>query len=58
MTLFGYKPSTLILWVILALPALGMLPALTGGEAQPATRRRGAPFAARAITASRPAPAG
>ena len=32
MTLLGYKPSTLILWVVLAIPALTMLPALTGGD--------------------------
>jgi sulfoxide reductase heme-binding subunit YedZ len=32
MTLFGYKPSTLILWIVLALPALAMLPDLTGTD--------------------------
>lgn len=32
MTILGYKPSTLILWIVLALPGLTMLPALTGGD--------------------------
>lgn len=32
MTLFGYKPATLILWVVLALPALGMVGPLFGDD--------------------------
>ena len=34
MTFFGYKPSTLILWVVLCLPALAILPALFGDDAK------------------------
>lgn len=32
MSIFGYKPSTLILWVVLSLPALGMIGPLFGGD--------------------------
>lgn len=32
MTLLGYKPATLILWVVLALPALGMIGPLFGDD--------------------------
>lgn len=32
MTFPGYRPSTLILWAVLALPALGMIGPLTGGD--------------------------
>ena len=34
MTILGYKPSTLILWVVLSLPALAILPALFGDDAK------------------------
>ncbi len=34
MTFSGYKPSTLILWAVLALPALAMIPALAGTDPQ------------------------
>jgi sulfoxide reductase heme-binding subunit YedZ len=34
MTVLGYKPSTLALWVVLALPALTMISPLLGGDAQ------------------------
>lgn len=34
MTIFGYKPSTLILWVILCIPFLTMLGPLLGGDPQ------------------------
>jgi sulfoxide reductase heme-binding subunit YedZ len=34
MTFFGYKPSTLILWVVLSLPALAIIPALFGDDAK------------------------
>lgn len=34
MTISGYKPSTLALWVVLALPALTMISPLLGGDAQ------------------------
>ena len=34
MTILGYKPSTLILWVVLALPGLPLLPALMGDDPQ------------------------
>ncbi len=34
MTFFGYKPATLILWVVLSLPALPMIPALFGSDPQ------------------------
>jgi|GEM_PF-2252864 len=33
MTFTSYKPATLILWIVLSLPALFMLPALFGDEA-------------------------
>lgn len=32
MTLFGYKPATLILWAVLSLPALGMIGPLFGDD--------------------------
>ncbi|MFO1203408.1 MAG: ferric reductase-like transmembrane domain-containing protein [Tabrizicola sp.] len=34
MTFLGYKPSTLILWVVLAIPALASLPQLFSGDAR------------------------
>jgi sulfoxide reductase heme-binding subunit YedZ len=34
MTFLGQKPSTLILWVVLALPALTMIGPLFGDDAQ------------------------
>ncbi|MFZ1468505.1 MAG: ferric reductase-like transmembrane domain-containing protein [Paracoccaceae bacterium] len=34
MTIFGYKPATLALWVVLSLPAMAMLPALFGDDAR------------------------
>ena len=37
MTLFDQRPSTLIRWVILALPALPMLDPLFGDDAGPFT---------------------
>ena len=34
MTFLGYKPSTLMLWVVLSLPMLAILPALLGDDTQ------------------------
>jgi methionine sulfoxide reductase heme-binding subunit len=34
MTIFGYKPSTLILWIVLSLPGLLILPDLVSGDAR------------------------